>query len=387
MNEKYAPLFEPLDLPNRIRLRNRLVMAPMTHVSSRADGTVSDEEIAYYVRRAQGVGMVVTAATWVAPNGGLPGAPAADRDEVVPGLRRLAAAIREQGAKAILQIFHAGRQSTMTGDLVSASAVPESKEGAAVPRELTEKEVGELVLAYGQAARRAVEAGFDGVEIHGGNGNLLHQFFSPYTNRRSDRYGGTTEGRMTFALEIVDEVKRVVAEAAQSPFIVGYRLSPEEAETPGITMAETLPFVDALAAKGLDYLSVSLVRYDAAPRRGIDDSRPRLTIIQERVGEGLPVIGVGSVRTPEDAVGALGTGIGLVALGRELVMEPDWVKLVAEGREEAIRTTLSVNDQRKLIIPDGMWRLMFSIPGWFPVEEEVGEAAKEAAKDVVEEAT
>ncbi|MDQ0060480.1 NADH-dependent flavin oxidoreductase [Paenibacillus harenae] len=367
MNERYQFLFEPLNLPNQIRLKNRVVMAPMTHMSSQPDGTISDQEVEYYTRRAQGVGMVITAATWVAPNGGIPGAPAADRDEVIPGLRKLASAIQEQGAKAILQIFHSGRQASLNGDLVSASAVPERREGALVPRELTETEVEELIHAYGQAARRAVESGFDGVEIHGANGNLLHQFFSPFTNRRSDRFGGALEKRMTFALEIVDEVKRIAAVHAKKPFIIGYRLSPEESETPGITMAETLPFIDALAMKGLDYLHISLKNYEAVPRRGIVDSRTRLAIIQERAGRHLPVIGVGNVQTPEDAINALQTGAQLVALGRELVMEPDWMKLIAEGNEAGIQTTLSLQDQHKLVIPNGMWQLILSVPGWFPV--------------------
>ncbi len=183
-------------------------------MSSNADGSISEEEIRYYSRRAKGVSMVITAATYVSPEGGLIGGPGADSDELIPGLSKLAAAIQTEGALAVLQIFHAGRQSSKTGDFVSAGNIPENRAGAAIPRELTGPEIYGLIHSYAEAARRAVEAGFDGVEIHGGNGNLLQQFFSPYTNRRSDAFGGSLEKRMTLALSITREVQRVIRDHA-----------------------------------------------------------------------------------------------------------------------------------------------------------------------------
>ena len=122
---------------------------------------------------------------------------------------------------------------------------------------MTESEIQEIIRAFGESTRRAIEAGYDGIEIHGANGYLVQQFFSPHSNRRDDQWGGSVENRMKFPLAIVDEVQRVVAEHAKGPFIVGYRFSPEEPETPGITMADTLDLVDALADKNLDYLHVS----------------------------------------------------------------------------------------------------------------------------------
>ncbi|MCF6410294.1 NADH-dependent flavin oxidoreductase [Pseudalkalibacillus salsuginis] len=370
MNNRYQPMFESLTLPNNIQLKNRIIMAPMTHMSSNADGSISDKELKYYARRANGVSMVITAGTWVMENGGLAGAPAVNRDEMIPGLRKLASVIKEKGAKAILQIFHGGRQSSFSRNdkIVSASAIPEEKEGATLPRKLKESEIIEIIQAFGEATRRAIEAGFDGVEIHGANGGLIQQFFSPHSNRRSDRWGGTLEKRMKFPLELVDEVKRVVKQYAKRPFIVGYRVSPEEQTSPGITMAHTLPFIDALASIGLDYLHVSLNHYWTGPRRGIDDARPRLEIIQERVGDQVPIIGVGSIRTPQDAIKALQSGIPLIALGRELIMEPDWIQKVVQGNEEYIKTTLAEVDQDRLVIPDAQWNLILSVPGWFPVE-------------------
>ncbi len=368
-NSKYLPLFEPFSLPNGVQLKNRIVMAPMTNYSSNPDGTVTDAEVTYYERRSSGVGMVITACTYVTENGqGFHGEFGGDRDEFIPSLRKIATAIKEQGAKAILQIFHGGRQVPPElvphGEIVSASSVP--AEGKQVPRELTEKEVKSIIRDFGETTRRAIAAGYDGVEIHGANGYLIQQFFSPQTNRREDQWGGSLEKRLSFPLAVVDEVKKVVAENAKEPFVVGYRFSPEEPETPGITMADTLTLVDALADKGLDYLHVSLQDFWSTPRRGVEDTRSRVEIIQERVGNRVPVIGVGSIYTADDAIKAKQSGIPLIALGRELIIDPDWVEKVQEGREAEIVTKINKGTQQHLDIPDPLWQVIMNRPGWFP---------------------
>ncbi len=371
MNSNFKPLLETFTLKQGNQLKNRLVMAPMTNFASHPDGTVSDSEIDYYVRRSKGVGMVVTACTYVTQNGkGFHGEFGADHDGMIPSLSRLASSIKEQGAKAILQIFHGGRscppELVPNGETVSASAVPH--EGSDVtPRALTESEVEEMITAFGETTRRAIEAGFDGVEIHGANGYLLQQFFSPHSNRRDDRFGGSLEKRLTFPLAVVDEVQKVVEKHAKEPFIVGYRFSPEEEETPGIIMSDTLVLVDALAEKGLDYLHVSLMDFWSNPRRGVEPTKTRIEYLLEKIGDRVPLIGVGSIHTPEEAVKALNAGVPLLALGRELIMEPDWVQKVAEGRESEIATTLSKQDQEKLVIPDYLWGAIINTPGWFPV--------------------
>lgn len=374
MNEQNHALFETLKLKNGVELKNRIVMAPMTNYASNEDGTVSDEEIAYYVRRSSGVGMVVTACTYVTANGkGFPGEFAADSDEMIPSLRRLAEAIQGQGAKAVLQIFHGGRscppELVPNREVVSASAVASVENPDVVPRSLSESETLDIIRDFGETTRRAIEAGYDGVEIHGANGYLFQQFFSPQSNTREDRFGGSVEKRMTFPLAVVKEVKRVVAEHASAPFIVGYRFSPEEATTPGITMDDTLKLVDTLADQDLDYLHVSLMDYKSKPRVGADESKSRLEWIVDTVRDRVPVIGVGGVHTPDEAVEVLQTGAVLVALGRELIMEPDWVSKVAEGRESEIKTTLSKQDQERLVIPDPLWQLIMIRTGWFPVEQ------------------
>jgi 2,4-dienoyl-CoA reductase-like NADH-dependent reductase (Old Yellow Enzyme family) len=371
VNYKYEPLFETLTFKNGIQIKNRLVMAPMTNWSSNPDGTVTESEVKYYARRSGGVGMVITACTYVTANGkGFHGEFGGDRDELIPSLQKLATAIKEQGAKAILQIFHGGRQVPPElipdGDVVSASNIPAEGNGKPVPRELSDQEVRSIIRDFGETTRRAIEAGYDGVEIHGANGYLIQQFFSPHSNRRDDHWGGSLEKRLTFPMAVVDEVKRVVAENTKGPFIVGYRFSPEEAETPGITMADTLVLIDELAKKNLDYLHVSLQDFWSTPRRGVEDSRSRIEIIQERVGDKVPVIGVGSIYTPDEALKAFQTGVALIALGREMIIDPDWVQKVKEGKENEIITEINKNNQEQLVIPDPLWQAITHTPGWFP---------------------
>ena len=376
MNSKYIPLFQPITLRSGIQLDNRVVMAPMTTFSSNPDGTVSDEEVAYYSRRSNGVGMVVTACAYVTPNGkGFQGEFGSDRDNLIPSLRRIASAIKEQGAKAVLQIFHGGRmcppELVPDGEIVSASAVP-AEQGVVsdqVPRALTEAEIQSIIRDFGESTRRAIEAGFDGVELHGANGYLIQQFFSPHSNRREDQYGGSLEKRLSFPIAIVDEVKKVVAKHAKQPFLVGYRFSPEEPETPGITMADTLALVDVLASKELDYLHVSLREFWSTPRRGVEDSRSRLEIIQERVGESVPVIGVGSIYTADDALKAIQSGVSMIAIGRELIIDPDWVEKVKQGKESEIEIKLKKDAQSRLVVPDPLWQVIVNTPGWFPIED------------------
>jgi len=372
MKSTFLPLFEQMTFKNGIELKNRIVMAPMTNFSSNEDGTVSDTELNYYSRRSGGVGLVITACVYVSPNGkGFHGEFASDSDDMIPSLQRLAATIKEKGAKAVLQIFHGGRECPINlvpnGDVVSASAVSSEQNAGVLPRALLDEEIESIIRDFGETTRRAIEAGFDGVEIHGANGYLVQQFFSSHSNIREDRWGGSIENRLRFPLAVVDEVKRVVAAYAKKPFLVGYRFSPEEATTPGITMSDTFRLLDELTNKELDYLHVSLMDFWSLPKRGAEETKSRMQWINDRVGHLIPIIGVGSIHTPEDAVKALDIGIPLVAIGREIIVEPDWVEKVQEGRESEIKTTLSKDDQDRLVVPTPLWQAIVHTPGWFPL--------------------
>lgn len=376
MNTKYQPLLESFSFDGKMEVKNRIVMAPMTNFSSNQDGTVTEEEVNYYVRRSSGAGMVITACAYVTPSGkGFHGEFGSHSDEMIPSLRKLASSIKKQGAKAILQVFHGGRMCppdlVPNGDVVSASAVQPEQQAPSgerpEPRELTHSEIESIIKDFGESARRAIEAGFDGIEIHGANGYLIQQFFSPHSNRRNDQWGGSLQKRLAFPLAVVDEVQKAVRTHAKEPFLVGYRFSPEEPETPGITMDETLELIEHLKKKDLDYLHVSLMDFWSSVRRGADVDRTRIEVIQEKAGNQLPVIGVGSIYTADDALKAIESGVPLIALGRELIIDPDWVQKIEEGRESEINTQIRVDAQDELVVPDPLWQAIINTPGWFPI--------------------
>jgi len=374
MNNRYHSLFQPFTFPSGLRLTNRILMAPMTTWSGNQEDTVSNAEFAYYHRRAAGLGAVITACGYVMPEGkGFAGQFGVHQDDLIPNLKQLATTIQAQGALAILQIYHGGRlcppEILPDKQPVSASFIPPAIEAAPVPRALTEAEIIKTIQAFGQATRRAIKAGFDGVEIHGANGYLLQQFFSPHANRRTDRWGGSLEKRLALPLAVVDEVINTVTQQASRPFLVGYRFSPEEIEEPGITMEDTLELVNLLAHKKLDYLHVSTMSFWGGSLRNQQDKGARAVIIQKQVGHLLPVIGVGSIHTADEALQAFETGVPLIALGRELLMEPDWISKIQNGQEHQIRTTLSKKAQQELLLPDGLWQVLMNSPGWLPVVE------------------
>lgn len=372
MNPKYEMIFQSFTFPSGVDVKNRIMIAPMTHYSSQPNGEISEQELLYYAERSGGVGAVITACAYVSIDGkGFPGQFSVDDDSFIPGLKKVATTIQSKGAKAILQIYHGGRQSPPSllpdGQPISASAVAAEGEGKPIPREMTEAEINHTIQAFGHATRRAIEAGFDGVEIHGANTYLLQQFFSPHSNQREDQWGGTLEKRMNFPLAIVHSVKKAVSEYAKKPFIVGYRISPEEGSNPGITLEDTLQFVDKLANQKLDYLHVSVNHFWNGSFRNKSNSQSRIVKIYEKVGSRVPVVGVGSLQSPDEVVEALETGVPIIALGREMLMEPKWIEKVQAGQENQIRTTLSKKDQQELVIPDPLWHMLMNIKGWLPV--------------------
>lgn len=374
MNSNYKNILSPFTFPvSGIEVANRIVMAPMTTFSGNDDGTTTDAEVAYYKERNQAAGLLITACAYVIrPGKGFHGQIGADTDELIPSLRRIAEALKANGNKAVLQIYHGGRMSPPEelpdGQSVSASAVAAEREGAQVPREMTEPEIEETIVAYGEATRRAIAAGFDGVEIHGANTYLIQQFFSPHSNRRTDKWGGDLIKRMAFPLAVVDSVKQA-AELAGRPFLVGYRISPEEMENPGITLEDTLYLTEALSHKELDYLHVSVMDFWAGSMRDKQDTAARAQLIAAKVGHILPVIGVGGFHTPEDAEKVLTMGIPLVAMGRELLMDPYWLTKVKENAVDKIETELDVNGQDALKIPTPLWQGLVLRAGWMPLKK------------------
>lgn len=377
MTVEHTSLFQSFTFNNGLTLRNRVVMAPMTTWSANSDGSISDDELDYYCRRVQGVGLVITGCTHVTENGiGFTDEFAAHDDRFIPSLRRLAQAAKSGGAPAILQIFHAGNKAVVdaipAGELVSASAIgplagPFNR-GDVQPRALSHAEITSMVQAFGEATRRAIEAGFDGVELHGAHGFLLQNFFSPRYNQRSDDWGGSLENRLRFPLEVVAEMQRVIAANAKRPFLLGYRISPEEREEGGYRVSDLYALLDGLIEGGVDYLHVSLNDVLHARPLG-NDTRLTVEQILGHVGNRVPVLAAGSLRTPAQARAALDLGLALVAIGKGLVMNPDWVELARAANDEQIYQEIDISKRAQLSIPKGIWKAMTAAPGWIPTRQ------------------
>lgn len=380
MKNKFTSLFAPYSLGEKIELRNRIVMAPMTTWSANPDGTISDQELAFYERRSQDVGLVITGCTYVTPSGiGFTDEFAAYDDRFINSLEKLATAAKSGGAPAILQIFHAGNKAlpelVPNSDVLSASAssaqAGDFNRGKTLSREMTENEIQATIQAFGDVTKRAIKAGFDGVELHGAHGFLLQNFFSPLFNHRSDRWGGDLENRMRFPLAVLQEVKNAVYECATKPFLIGYRISPEESAEGGLRIEDTYKLLDRLISSGVSYIHASLVSINES--YPVDHSKGQRTIelLLNHIAGRVPVIAAGKVRTPEQALEALSLGLPLVAVGKGLVINPEWVSLAKLGRSEEIQTALDPKFVPELSIPDKLWGVIKASKGtgWFPVRD------------------
>lgn len=378
MTNKHPSLFSPFMLTEKIKLRNRIVMAPMTTWSANPDGTISEQELEFYKRRSQNVGLVITGCTYVTPSGiGFTHEFAAYDDRFINSLEKLAAAAKSGGAPAILQIFHAGNKAipelVPNNDVISASA-SSVKSGdfmkrVVQSREMTENEIQETIRAFGDVTKRAIKAGFDGVELHGAHGFLLQNFFSPLFNQRNDRWGGDLEGRMRFPLAVLQEVKNVVYEYATKPFAIGYRISPEESVTGGLRIEDTYKLLDRLISSGISYIHTSLVSInDSYPVESPNGPRT-IELILNHIAGRVPVIAAGKIRTPSQAQEAISAGLPLVAIGKGLVINPEWVTLAESGRDHEIQTTLNPQLVHELTIPDKLWDQIQASKGtgWFPL--------------------
>ncbi|MCG1010721.1 NADH-dependent flavin oxidoreductase [Salinicoccus sp. ID82-1] len=371
MNTRYAPLFEGVQLPNGVELKNKFVLAPLTHVSSNDDGTPTDAEIEYMRKRSNGVGLALTAATNVTDLGkAFPGQPSIVRDSDIEEQRKIADAMKANGAKAIMQIHHGGVQAlpsqTATGESAGPSAITMQSFGEPEPhdaREITPEEIDETIKAFGEATRRAIEAGFDGVEIHGANHYIIHQFVSPYFNKRTDKWG---EDRYLFAMEVVDEVVKTVKEHGNPDFIIGYRFSPEEPQTPGIDMEITETLIGKLVEKPLDYLHVSLFDVHSTTRDGKYVGIERIELLHKWIGGRMPLIGIGSIFTPDQALEAVESGnVDLLGLGRALLLDPDFVNKIEDGKEEEITNVFDPERADKHELTEPLWEQFYK--GFYPV--------------------
>jgi 2,4-dienoyl-CoA reductase (NADPH2) len=325
----------------KLQLENRVVCLPMYLAYPDPDHQVNALVLDYYAEMAaSGAGMVVVENTTVEPRGlGNPRtlltADEHKDDRFIPGLARLASTIQGRGAKAVLQIHHAGRYAKRP-DRVAPSAVTT---WGVIPKAMDQTDIETTIVAFAAGAVRAKKAGFDAVELHGGTGYLLPQFLSPRTNLRQDAYGGDSERRMRFPLEVV----RAVRAAVGDDYPVGYRFLADEYVPGGLTLSETQPFAKRLAELGVAYLSVMAGCYDsfALPNYLADDRKeafmvPYAHAIKQVVPD-IPVIAAGRLQDPATAESVLRDGkADLVGLGRVLFADPLWPRKIRGELTEAI---------------------------------------------------
>jgi len=255
----YPRLFEPVQIGS-LTLKNRIAMAPMeTHLGN-PDGSINPDVIAYYQERARGgAGMIVTEFTCVDGSDGFSSnVPQLRLDNEIykAGHARLVAAIHAAGAKAVIQISHAGRQtkeSIIGRSPVSASAIPlNSIYMSGKPRALEDHEIRRIIASYANTARLAMLAGYDGVMLHGAHGYLIQQFLSPLMNHRTDEWGGDFERRLRFPTEVIKAVK---AQLSGKPLL--YRMSVIDGVEGGLTIEDSEKIAPRLCEVGVDAIDVS----------------------------------------------------------------------------------------------------------------------------------
>ena len=316
-----------------LTLKNRLVMPPMATAKSTEGGLVTDALISYYGERAAGgdIGLIITEHMFISQQGKASSGQASLADDLaIEGLKRLTETIRRDGTRVFAQINHSG--STAPEDVTgmrclgpSALKNPGIKQGftAYTPREMTKEEIGETVDAYVRASKRALLAGYDGVEIHCAHGYLLNQFYSPLTNHREDEYGGTVKNRMRITLEVLRGVRAVWS--GKGP--VAVRLGAADYMEGGNTFADAAAAAKLLEENGCDLIDVTggMTRFMIPGRSEPGYFRESAQAVKEAVS--VPVILTGGIKKASEAEELLRSGVcDLTGVGRALLADKDWAR-------------------------------------------------------------
>lgn len=356
-------------------IANRIVQPPMLTNSGLGDGYVTPDTIKYYNERSDSAGMVIVEYTYVSHAGGPSRSWADDRlelglykDDQKPGFAKIAKALKKDGNKAILQLVHSGRESNYRAQLGEKVYAPSAFDFGFLDyevEELSEGQILEIIKDFGDATKRAIDCGFDGVEIHGANHYLLQQFFSVWSNRRDDKWGGDSlESRMLMIMKVAKEVFRVAKEYASPDFIIGYRFSPEEVhgDNVGYDYKDANELIKKLTANfDFDYIHLSLPKYDAKPT---GSEKTYAEIVQQVLPAETKLIIVGDVMDGKAARDALNY-TDLVAIGRASMIDPKIAKKLCEDRDDEIIHKISPAQIKKSKLTPGLVNL-FSDPKMEP---------------------
>jgi len=339
----------------KVETRNRIVLSPMVRNYATPEGFVTRQLIDHYASLARGgIGLIIVEATFVERSGkGFYQQLGIHDNRCITGLNELVDAVKEYGSRVSIQLHHAGRQTDIATSgmaVVAPSPIPcPVSEGS--PKELTIGEINKLVEAFAQAARRAKQAGFDAVELHGAHGYLVNQFLSPNTNQRTDKYGGNLEGRATFLLEIISRTRELVGK----DFAVTARINADDYVAGGMTITECQELARILEKVGIDALNITAGTYECmlddritSPFGMISTYAPRgqLIALAEQVKEvvNIPIITVGAI-TPEIGEKALRDGkADFIAMGRALIADPGLATKLRTGARRDIRPCIRCNE-------------------------------------------
>lgn len=384
---EYNMLFSPMKIGN-VEIKNRVVMAPMLMGFGQFNGNATEKMMNYYEERAKGgTGLIITEITRVNDTTGASsfGQLAASKDRNIDSMKELAKRIHKHGSKLFIELHHPGRQNVnlmintlpisvfcdkimpkdsysklLYGSIVpfgkklvekdlffrtvSPSKCEKSKFSDSANKTLSNSQIKKIVSQFGDAALRVKKAGCDGVEIHASHGYLIQQFLSPFTNKRTDEYGGNFENRMRFLLEIIDDVRNKCGQ--EFPIIV--RLTVDEMydkigeKGKGYDLNEGIKMAKVLEEKGIDAIDVSSAGYDTfnywlEPTTFECGWRKNLAA-EVKKNVNIPVIAANLIRSPEQAERQLEDGVqDFVSLGRPHIADPHWTNKVKEGRENEIK--------------------------------------------------
>jgi 2,4-dienoyl-CoA reductase-like NADH-dependent reductase (Old Yellow Enzyme family) len=343
----FPRLFEPVQLGPR-RAKNRVMrLATVTNLGEQ--NRVGDRMLGHYREVARGgAGTIVTEALRVHPNDGRrPAAVLVHDPAVVPGLKRLAEAVHAEGALLLAQLNHGGRQhfGRRLPTLWAPSAIACPRSGG-VPHEMTVAEIDGMIDGFVRSAVHACAGDLDGVEVHGAQGHLVQQFVSPFSNRRTDAWGGSFENRLRFPREILRRIRSEIGRDV----ILGYRLGVEEFTPGGFTLDDAIQVARALVEDGLvDYLSLAQGIFNTLEMHLPERHFPPLPFLELHAAvkaavPSMPVVTSSRIKTPAEAEAIIAAGkADVVGLCRALVADPEWPAKAAAGRADSIRLCIACN--------------------------------------------
>ena len=332
--------------------RNRSVLAAMTNKQSHKDGSISDQEIRWLNRRAEGgFGIVTTAAANVSEDGqGWEGEIGLYHDRHIEKFRKLVNLVHNSGGLIFAQLFHGGMRAPefLTGKIpISASKIPFKDSSTGFTRAASLSDINRIIQDFSLAAERCVKAGFDGVEIHGAHGYLITQFLGKNTNTRKDEWGGDITGRSKFLIEIYRSIKRIVPEN----FIIGVRISPEISDI-GIILDDSMKLVKMLRDEYIDFLHLSCWDIYKKSKQYPDDPKTLTEWFTKNITNLPAVISSGGIWSSEDAKKILKQGANFVGVARVGIPYPDWPNNLRDEKYNPQRGPFTVKQLREADLGD-----------------------------------